>query len=131
KRKQVGTLAGMLVITDGNNNAGQAVELAAKSAADAQVPVATVGIGRESAAHNLRVADLQAPSRAFRGDEMPVVGYVQYSGETSAAVTVSLLIANAQADDQPVVVEKKEITLDGGSPPQQVEFRYVPDKSGS
>lgn len=130
RRNQSGPLAGVVLFTDGDNNAGAPLDQVVKSARRRKVPVVAVGFGRDQDVRNLRVVELQSPSRAFRGDEMPVVAGLQSSGFSSRPAKVSLLIADLQSDAEPQLVATKEIVLDDTGGTQNVEFQYVPEKVG-
>lgn len=124
-------LAGIVILTDGNHNAGLPVEPSLTSAKQRSVPIAAVGLGREQPAPNLRVADLQSPSRAFRGDEMPVTAYLQSNGFDKRNVAVELLLANANGNEPPVVVEQTQVAVDGETGPLPINFRYTPKETGT
>jgi hypothetical protein len=75
-----GVLAGVIVLSDGANNAGLDPAAAAAALVRSRVPVHTVGIGSDTLPPNVRVADLLAPARVFPGDRFSVTGYVQAQG---------------------------------------------------
>lgn len=92
-----GVLAGVVVLSDGANNAGIDPAAAAAALAKANVPVFPVGIGSERLPANVRVADLIAPARVFPGDRFAVTGYVQAQG--LAGQTVKVELAEVAADE--------------------------------
>lgn len=85
-----GVLAGVIVVSDGANNAGVDPTAAAAALAKAGVPVFPIGIGSERLPANVRVADLVAPARVFPGDRFAVTGYVQAQGLADQTVKVEL-----------------------------------------
>jgi hypothetical protein len=85
-----GVLAGVVVLSDGANNAGIDPAAAAAALGKAGVPVYPIGIGSDRLPANVRVADLLAPARVFPGDRFSVTGYVQAQEFAGQVVTVEL-----------------------------------------
>ncbi len=73
-------LAGVVLVSDGGQNAGDDPEGAVKLASEIKVPIFTVGIGSNKKPKNVRVNDLAAPVRAYPGDRYPITGYIQAQG---------------------------------------------------
>ncbi len=90
-REPAGVLAGIVVLSDGANNAGLDPLAAAARLAKAGVAVTPLGIGSESLPANVRVADLIAPARVFPGDAFAVTAYLQAQGLEGQTVAVDLL----------------------------------------
>jgi hypothetical protein len=85
-----GTLAGVILLSDGASNAGIDPAAAASPLVKAGVPVHTVGIGSERLPANVRLADLLVPARIFPGDRFSVTGYLQAQGLAGQTVRVQL-----------------------------------------
>ena len=85
-----GVLAGVIMISDGANNAGLDPAAACASLAQARVPVFAIGIGSERLPTNVRIADILAPSRVFPGDRFAVTAYLQAQGFAGQTVKVEL-----------------------------------------
>jgi hypothetical protein len=96
-----GTLAGVILLTDGGNNAGVDPAAAAGQLAKAGVPVFSVGTGSDRLPTNVRVADLLSPARVYPGDRFSVQGYLQAQGLAGQTVKVELADRSAPegADD--------------------------------
>lgn len=86
-----GTLAGVILLSDGANNAGIDPAAATASLAKAGVAVHALGIGSERLPTNVRVADLLVPARVFPGDRFSVTGYLQPQGLAGQTVRVELV----------------------------------------
>ena len=99
-RERGGPISGVVLFTDGGNNAGTDYALAAQAAQDAMIPVFTVGLGSDSRPANLRVVDLEAPERVYPGDKFTVTGYVQAQGTNRSSVTVELLSGDAEGKNE-------------------------------
>ncbi len=84
-------LSGIIVFTDGAQNAGITPEAAVELARKAKIPILAVGLGSDQKPTNVRVGDLVAPARAYPGDNYVVTGYVQAQGLAGQVVEVQLL----------------------------------------
>jgi hypothetical protein len=89
-REPAAALAGIVLLSDGGNNAGVDPGAAAAALARAGVAVHVVGIGSERLPANVRVADLIAPTRVFPGDGFAVTTHLQAQGLTGERVEVEL-----------------------------------------
>ena len=85
-----GALAGIVLISDGVENAGSIAVAAADLAQTAGVPVFAVGIGSVEPQQSVLVSDLIAPRRAFPGDLLTITAHVQGSGFAGRAVQAEL-----------------------------------------
>jgi len=86
-----GTLAGVIVLSDGGQNAGLDPRSAASAAARAGVAVHAIGVGSDVLPANVRVADLVAPARVFPGDRFAVSAFLQPQGLAGERVRVELV----------------------------------------
>ena len=95
-------LSGIVLISDGGQNAGISPEAAVELAQEAKIPIFTVGLGSDRQPTNVRVSDLAVPARAYPGDHYTVTGYVQAQRMAGQVVTVELLSrpANAPAKEE-------------------------------
>jgi len=89
-----GALAGVIVLSDGANNAGIDPAAATAALVKARVAVHALGIGSDRLPVNVRVADLLVPSRVFPGDRFAVTGYLQAQGLAGQTVRVELVEAD-------------------------------------
>jgi hypothetical protein len=83
-------LAGVVVISDGAQNAGIEPAAAVESAQVAKVPLYTVGVGSAIVQRNVAIRDLIVPTRAFPNDTLNVTGYLQANGYANQSVEVEL-----------------------------------------
>lgn len=89
-QEPAGVLAGVIVLTDGANNAGIDPAAAVTALGKAGVPVHALGIGSDRLPTNVRVADVLVPARVFPGDRFAVTGYLQAQGLAGQTVRVEL-----------------------------------------
>jgi hypothetical protein len=96
-QEPAGVLAGVVVLTDGGDNAGLDPAAAATGLAAAGVAVHPLGLGSERMPANVRVADLVVPARVFPGDRFAVTAYLQ--GQGLAGQTVRAELSEGPAGD--------------------------------
>lgn len=127
RRESGDTVSGIVVITDGNSNAGaDPVQAATKSAK----PLLTVGTGSLIRRVNLQLAELQAPTHVHVGDGFKIVAYVVAQGLANQSVEVELLSRTEQEGGDPTPVDRKVVTLGPDGAPTPVTFDYVPTGAG-
>jgi hypothetical protein len=128
-KERGGPIAAVLLFTDGGNNAGSDVKLAATAAGDATIPIFTVGLGSDQRPANLRVVDLEAPERVYPGDKFTLTGYVQAQNVPRASAELELYSADADGSNE--TVEDSQ-TVDVGRTGQvvPVKFELTPEVQG-
>lgn len=94
-QEPAGSLAGVILLTDGGNNAGLDPAAAAAALDRAQVPLFAFGAGADTLPANVRVADLLVPARVYPGDRFAVLGHLQAQGLEGQVVRVELVEAPA------------------------------------
>ena len=97
RREPDESLAGMILLTDGGNNAGVDPIQAAATVANSSTAVHVIGLGSDRLPANVRVADLLAPPRIFPGDSFSITGYLQSQGLEGEIAQVELLEAEVGA----------------------------------
>lgn len=110
------TLSGIVVLTDGRNNAGLDTTAAKLRAERSQTKLLTIGVGSEKPSVNLRLAGIQSPTDVHRGDPFDLSVTVQSSGVSNQSGTVTLFQQSAagQGDDRREVQKQPfEIAEDG------------------
>lgn len=128
-KERGGPVAGIVVFSDGGNNAGLDPAMAATVAADSMIPVHSVGLGSDKRPMNIRVVDLEAPEKVFPGDKFKIKGYVQGVGLTSTTLTAELVSTDAAGQGEQL---EDEIPIDVGKVGQivPVEFELKPEEQG-
>jgi hypothetical protein len=84
------SLAGIVLVTDGQNNAGIDPLRAAAQAAAAGVPLLPIGVGDTQSPQQLQLVEVEAPRRVFPGDPFKLSGLLQAIGLAGRDVSVSL-----------------------------------------
>ena len=110
------TLAGIVLISDGQSNGGTDVNIAMASARRSEVAVFPIGLGSSLAPTNVRIVDIDAPRRVYPGDKFSVSAVLQASGEKPLEVEVQLLDGlDAGPDNESIDPDGTKIT-----PPEDV-----------
>lgn len=126
-------LAGLVVVSDGVDTAGGGLDETILASRAANVPVWTVGVGRDALEKDLQVQRLTLPKRVLRGTSLLVDVTIEHRGYGGQTVPVEAedegrLVATADvvlpADDQPVSTRLR-LTLDEPGP-RTIRFRVKP-----
>ena len=117
------TLSGIVVLSDGDSNAGIEPSTAQDVAKAANAHLFTVGVGSTEPPVNLQVASIQAPSDVHVGDPYEFSAFVQGYGLAGKTATVELL-SRPEGDEKtpPKVIETREIRMREDGVPIEVRF---------
>lgn len=91
-------VSGIVVFTDGGQNAGEGPLAVAKDARAASIPVHVVGMGSDRRRSSARIADFAAPARVFPDDQFDVTATVQATNLKDRPIAVSLYATSAASD---------------------------------
>ncbi len=129
-------VSGIVLFSDGGQNAGIPPEAAVALAQEARIPVYTVGLGSDQQPTNVAVCDLAAPMRAYPGDHYTLTGYLQAQGMAHKVVTVEVLSRAAgsgrgsKATAIGEVIASRQVTLGGDGEVLPVKFGLVHRTTG-
>ncbi len=129
-------VSGIVLITDGGQNAGLSPETAIEAAQEAKIPVFTVGVGSREQPANVRVYRLEAPPRAHPGDPYSVMGMVQAQHMAGESVSVQLFERPAasgpgKAEPGPgKLVRSEQVILGGDGEVVPVKFEVSTGEVG-
>ena len=84
-------IAGVILVSDGQLNAGLPHDDAIAVAREVNVPIYTVGMGAITRPANVAVVDIEAPTRVYPGDAFTITGFVQSFGLDGRAAKVELI----------------------------------------
>ncbi len=129
-RKENGeTLSGIVVITDGQSNAG-VDPISAVEAASSRVRLFPIGVGGVRRPANLRLAEVQASSHVHVNDGFTINALVVGQEMAGKPVIVDLLMKRDQEAGEPTLLETREISLLEDGVPVAVAFEYTPTDPG-
>jgi len=124
------TLSGVVIISDGANNAGVDPLSAAAAAVAAKVRLVAVGVGSTKKPVTLHLAEIQAPTHVHINDGFTINAFVTGQGLARQQVVVELL-GKAESDEgEPAVIQTKEEQLLEDGVPINVGFDFVPTEAG-
>ncbi len=123
------TLSGIVVVTDGGNNAGIDVATAHDRAIAAKSRLVTVGVGGVEQPLNLQVADIQSPTDVQLGDKFEVTVFLQAQGLSGREVTATLW-SKPEDGDELAQVGEQTLTLPADGVPAEVKFPLQPTAVG-
>lgn len=136
------TLAGIVLLTDGQSNGGSDATSAMTFARRSQVAVFPVGMGSSDAPVNVRVVDLDAPRRVYPGDKFAISGVLQASGPKAVEVEVQLMDAldsdakpATNADGEPIpfkgeVIDSQRVKIENDGTLTPIRFELEPESVG-
>ena len=134
-------VAGVVVISDGGQNAGRSPQSVLEAAAEAQIPLFPVGVGSTKPPANVRVAELEVPERVHPGDPYTVTGRILSQGLSGRQITVQVAVRDPEKkteqavpprtetlpeDGKPLVVKVQLTPGEGEKGRRQIVFRVVP-----
>ncbi len=132
KQQRAGQLAGVVVLTDGDQNSGIDAISLFDTDKPVQVPLYTVGIGSSDPRRNVRVQELNAPARVYPEDRTTITGIIQAEGMAGRLVTVQLFAREAELPDAiSTLVDERDIQIDDNQQSVPAEFEIEPETIGS
>lgn len=120
-------LAGILLVSDGQSNAGEDARKAAQQAAKQGVPIVCLGVGTEEGPSNARLAAIEADPVVFVRDPTEVAVLVEAHGMQGRTGVVVLEKRQEAAWSE---VGREEVTFDEESGARRVNFKITPDAIG-
>jgi uncharacterized membrane protein len=116
-------LAGVVVLTDGADNSGDAVTDALLPYRADGIPIFTVGLGEEEMRPDIQVSRVEAPRRALEGGAVVVDVVIDHSGYTGR--TVSVLV-----EDDGIVISAEDVELGVSGQPITVPLHIRTEDPG-
>jgi uncharacterized membrane protein len=117
-------LSGLIVLSDGADNAGGALAEALVPLQAASVPVYTVGLGEEALTPDIQVGRVAAPRTVLQGTSLLVDVIVSQRG--FGGTTVPLVI-----DDDQHILAEETVVLAGADEPTVTRVRFTLDRPGT
>lgn len=129
------SLSGVVVFTDGANNAGRGWQAPNQRARESGVRLFAVGTGSTQPPVNLELAKLIAPSDVQLGDPFEITGLVQSSGlfppGTSGRHVVRVeLYEKGAGDPEPKLVDQTDAAIEADGLAAAVTFERKPAAAG-
>jgi uncharacterized membrane protein len=116
-------LSGLVVVTDGADNAEGGLGEALLPLQASGVPLFTVGLGREEFDRDIQMSRVDIPRRVLKGASLAVELVVTHQGYRGETVTV-------QVEDEGRIVGTQDVQLPADGEPQTVRMRFTASESG-
>ena len=116
-------LSGLIVVTDGADNALQGLGEALLPLQASGVPVFPVGLGRERFDRDIQMSRVETPRRVLKGTSLAVELVVTHRGYQGETVSV-------QVEDEGRIVGTKDVRLPADGQPQTVRIRFTASERG-
>lgn len=127
-------LAGIVLMSDGQNTVGIDPGQMASKAASLGVPIFPIGIGDPAEPRNIKVTDLWIPERVFRNDPVLIQATIAGRGFDGTFVEVKLISKKIDAHKEDgsaeVILGRKRITLSGANASTKISMQTIPTKAG-
>ncbi len=116
-------LSGLVVVSDGADNADDPLGDALLPLQAAGVPVFTVGLGREEYSRDIQLSRVETPRSVLRGAALVVDVVVAQTGYRGQTVTL-------QVEDEGLIVADQEVILPDDGEPTTVRVRFTASDAG-
>ena len=116
-------LSGLVVISDGADNADGGLGEALLPLQASGVPLFTVGLGREEFDRDIQMSRVDTPRRVLKGASLAVELVVTHRGYRGQTVTV-------QVEDEGRIVGTQDVQLPADGEPQTVRMRFTAAEAG-
>ena len=116
-------LSGLVVVTDGADNAEEGLAESLLPIQAAGVPVFTVGLGREAFDRDIQIGRVETPRRVLRGAALVTDVVVTHRGYRGETVTV-------QVEDEGRIVGSEEVVLGADGEMQTARLRFTAGEEG-
>jgi len=116
-------LSGIVVVTDGADNAEGGLGEALLPLQASAVPVFTVGVGREAFDRDIQLSRVETPRRVLKGASLTVELVVTHRGYAGETVAV-------QVEDEGRIVGTEDVRLPADGQPQTVRVRFTASDEG-
>jgi hypothetical protein len=116
------SIAGIVVISDGQNTAGGTLDEAARAASRRPAPIFAVPAGSSSRLRDIAVTDVACANSVAVGDTVHVIGKIEASGFEKRRVSVELRENDRLLDSKELVLEESQ--------QQQVDLAFQATQPG-
>ena len=116
-------LSGLVVVTDGADNAEGGLGEALLPLQASGVPVFAVGVGREEFGRDIQMSRVETPRRVLKGASLVVELVVTHQGYRGQTVTV-------QVEDEGRIVGTQDVQLPADGEPETVRMQFTAAEAG-
>jgi uncharacterized membrane protein len=116
-------VSGLVLVTDGADTTDATVTDALLASKAEALPVFTVGVGKETLAHDIQVGRVSVPRTALKGTSLLVDAVITQTGYTGQTVTLDV-------EDQGKIVGSQPVKLPADGDPVSVRVRFTATEAG-
>jgi len=118
------SVAGLVLVSDGADTTEAALTSSLLALKAADVPVFTVGVGRESQTRDIQVDRVTTPRSVLKGTSLLIDAVVTQTGYAGETVTLDV-------EDEGRIVGSQQVTLPGDGGPAAVRVRATASEAGA
>ena len=118
-------LAGLVMVTDGADTEESSIQESLLGLRASQVPVFTVGVGRETLGRDIQISRVSTPRQVLKGTNLSVV-YVIVSQSGFKGTTVPLNV-----EDSGRILSTQDIALTNDGEPTTVKVHFTANEAGA
>src|SRR5204863_3443955 len=116
-------LAGLVMVTDGADTQESSIQESLLGLRAAQVPVFSVGVGRESFGKDIQVSRVNTPRTTLKGSTLSVDVIIMANGFSGASVPLNV-------EDAGRILSTQNVTLSGDGEPTSVRVHFTASEAG-
>ena len=123
----------IVVLTDGQHNAGSDLDAAVAEAKERNIPVFFIGLGDPDRPQNLVVSNLYADPQVWNNDPFQIQAVLQAEGLGGETVKVDFveLSEDGSGDGGGTVLESRDVELPADGGQLRLSFTHTPKKPGA
>lgn len=125
-----GSVASIVLVTDGRRNEGIDPEVAVATARDAGIPLIVLGAGSAEPLKNVSIAEVAAPKRVFPSDRFQIRGLIKSSNLGGESVQVRLISIDEQRSEAEQLEGELTVELMPDDSPVPVSFDVSRSQQG-
>jgi uncharacterized membrane protein len=117
-------LAGLVMVTDGADTEESSIQESLLGLRASQVPVFTVGVGRETLGRDIQISRVSTPRKVLKGTNLSVDVIVSQSGFKGTSVPLNV-------EDSGRILSTQEIALTNDGEPTTVKVHFTANEAGA
>jgi uncharacterized membrane protein len=117
-------LAGLVMVTDGADTEESSIQESLLGLRASQVPVFTVGIGRETLGQDIQISRVSTPRKVLKGTNLSVDVIVSQSGFRGTTVPLNV-------EDAGRILSSQDIPLTNDGEPTTVKVHFTANEAGA
>jgi uncharacterized membrane protein len=117
-------LAGLVMVTDGADTQESSIQESLLGLRAAQVPVFTVGVGRETLGRDIQISRVSTPRKVLKGTNLSVDVIVSQNGFRGTTVPLNV-------EDSGRILSTQEVALTNDGEPTTVKVHFTANEAGA